>query len=107
MRVASLTRLKIYSSLFKLATVILLLSPIYTTVFASEELPDNPNKIVDSSTELRPETGQQRLDENPSETTKKQINPPFWFSLIIIGLLGLALRNSGMLFFLKKRRNSP
>ncbi|MAT75399.1 hypothetical protein CMK14_09700 [Candidatus Poribacteria bacterium] len=99
--------MKIYYSLFKLATVVLLLSPIYTTVFAGAELPDNPNKIVDSSTELQPVAGQQKSGDNPGPTTKKQINPPFWFSLIIVGLLGLALRNSGMLFFLKRGRKSP
>jgi len=99
--------LKVYYSLFQLTTVVLLLSPIYATVFADAERPDNPNKIVGSSTELQPVAGQQKSGEHPGPTTQKQINPPLWFSLIIVGLLGLALRNSGMLFFLKRGRKSP
>ena len=34
-----------------------------------------------------------------------KINPPIWFSLIVVCLLGLFLLNSGMFFFLKKRRS--
>ena len=38
-------------------------------------------------------------------STPTKINPPIWFSLIVVCLLGLFLLNSGMFFFLKKRRS--
>ncbi len=40
-----------------------------------------------------------------SSDTPTKINPPVWFSLIVLILIGLSLLNSGMFFFLKKRHS--
>ena len=58
---------------------------------------------VDALEPEEPENVSDKGKTAPSAPTK--INPPIWFSLIVVFLLGLSLLNSGMFFFLKKRRS--
>ena len=58
---------------------------------------------VDALEPEEPENVSDKGKTAPSTPTK--INPPIWFSLIVVFLLGLSLLNSGMFFFLKKRRS--
>ena len=55
---------------------------------------------VDALEPEEPENVSDKGKTAPSTPTK--INPPIWFSLIVVFLLGLSLLNSGMFFFLKK-----
>ena len=57
----------------------------------------------DSAMELV-EVNADSIDSNVPESSA--VTPPIWLSLIIVILLGVAILNSGILVFLRNRKNS-
>jgi len=71
----------------------LLVTLLFFTWQVSADSPDSSQSLKSFSS------------DHISSDTPTKINPPVWFSLIVVILIGLSLFNSGMFFFLKKRHS--